>query len=41
MIDYMIGWEHFGPYLSNKSFPKYEICAGTQQIIQVFIIEKI
>ena len=26
----LIGWEHFGPYLRNKNFPKYWICAGTQ-----------
>ena len=26
-------WEHFCPYLRNKNFPKYRICAGTQQII--------
>ena len=29
----LIGWEHFGPYLRNKNFSKYGICAGTQQII--------
>ena len=28
----LIGWEHFGPYLINKNFPKYRICAGTWQI---------
>ena len=27
----LIGWEHFDPYLRNKNFPKYGICAGTQQ----------
>ena len=33
-----IGWEHFGPYLGNKTFPKYGIfCAWTQQILKVFI----
>ena len=37
----LIGWEHLGPYLKNKSFPKYGICAQTQQIIQIFIIEQI
>ena len=38
----LIGWEHFGPYLRSKNFPKYLICAGTQQIIWlVFIIEQI
>ena len=29
----LIGWEHFGPNLRNQNFPKYGICAGTQQII--------
>ena len=29
----LIGWEHFGPYLRNQNFPRYGICAGTQQII--------
>ena len=29
----LIGWEHFGLYLTNKHFPKYGICAGTRQII--------
>ena len=28
-------------YLRNKNFPKYGICAETQQIIYVFIIEQI
>ena len=37
----LIGWEHFDPYLRNQNFPKYGICAGTQQIIQSFIIEQI
>ena len=37
----LIGWEHFGPYLRNQNFPKYGICAGTQQILQIFIIEQI
>ena len=32
--------EHFGPYLRNKNFPKYEICAGTQQIIYIFILDQ-
>ena len=27
----LIGWRDFGPYLRNKNFPKYGICAGTQQ----------
>ena len=34
-------WEHSGLYLRNKIFPKYRICAGTQQIIKIFIIEQI
>ena len=29
----LIDWEHFGPYLRNKNFPKYGICAGNHQII--------
>ena len=29
----LIGSEHFGLYLRKKIFPKYGICAGTQQII--------
>ena len=29
---WLIG-EHFGLYLRNKIFPKYRICAGTQQVI--------
>ena len=37
----MTGGEHFGPYLRNKNFPKYGICAGSQQIIKIFIIEQI
>ena len=37
----LIGWEHFGPYLRNKNFPKNGICAGTHQIIYIFIIEQI
>ena len=37
----LIGWEHFRPYLRDKTFPKYGICAGTQQIIQAFSIEQI
>ena len=28
----LISWEHFGLYLLNKIFPKYRICAETQQI---------
>ena len=37
----LIGWEHFGLYLKNKIFPKNRICAGTQQIISIFITEQI
>ena len=29
----LFGWEQFGPYLRNKPFPKYGICAGILQII--------
>ena len=36
----LIGGEHFGPYLRNKNFPNYWICAGTQQIRYIFIIEQ-
>ena len=36
----LIGWEHFGSSLWKKIFPKYGICAGSQQI-WVFIIEQI
>ena len=31
--------EHFGQI--SHDFPKYEACAGTQQIISIFIIEQI
>ena len=24
----LIDWEHFGPYVKNQIFPKYEICAN-------------
>ena len=27
----LIGCEHFGLYLKNKTFPKHRICAGTQK----------
>ena len=37
----LIDWEHFGPYLRNQNFPKYVICAGTKQIISIFIIKQI
>ena len=37
----LTGWEHFGLHLRNRIFPKHRICAGTQQIINIFIIEKI
>ena len=37
----LIGWKHFGSYLRNKNFPKYDIYAETQQIIQIFIIQQI
>ena len=36
----LIGWENFCLYLRNKNFPKYGICAGTEQIILTFIIEQ-
>ena len=36
----LIGCQHFGPYLRNNKFPKQCICAGTQQIKPVFIIEQ-
>ena len=36
----LIGREHFGPYLRNKNFPKYEICARTENNINFFQIEK-
>ena len=29
----LIGWEQFDPHLKNQKFPKYGICARTQQII--------
>ena len=35
----LIYWEQFGPYLRNKTFPKYGICAGTQQIIHHYTVE--
>ena len=28
----LIGQEHFGPYLRNQNFPKYEICSTIQQL---------
>ena len=28
----LIGQEHFGPYLRNQNFPKYEICSSIQQL---------
>ena len=28
----LMGEEHFGPYLKNQSFPKYEICSSIQQL---------
>ena len=34
-------WEHFGLYIRNKIFSKYRICAGTQQIVNIFITEQI
>ena len=37
----LIGCEHFCPYLRKNFFPKYGICAGTQQIIYIFNIEQI
>ena len=37
----LIGWKHFGPYLRSQNFFKYGISAGTQQIIQIFIITQI
>ena len=37
----LTGSEHFGPYLRNKNLVKYKVCAGTQQIIQILIIEQI
>ena len=37
----LIGWAYFGLHLRNKIFPKQRICAGTQQIINIFIIEQI
>ena len=36
-----IGREQFGPYLRNQSFPKYGICAGTQEIIIFHYINNI
>ena len=29
----LIDWEHFGPYLRNKNFPKYRICAEDGQTL--------
>ena len=29
----LIGWEHVNPYLRNKDFPKYGICAETENNI--------
>ena len=40
-ISNLIAWEHFGLYLRNKIFPRHRICAATQQIISIFIIEQI
>ena len=33
----LFDWEYFGSYLKNKIFPKYEICTGTQNIINGFL----
>ena len=32
---------YFGLHLRNKIFPEHRLCAGTQQIISIFIIEQI
>ena len=32
---------YFGLDLKNNIFPKYRICAGRQQIINIFIIEQV
>ena len=37
----LIRWENFSPYFMNINFHKNGISAGTQQIIQIFIVEKI
>ena len=29
----LIDWEHFGPYLRDKNFPKYRICAEDGQTL--------
>ena len=34
-------WKHFGLNLRNKIFSKYQICARTQQIMEIFIIKQI
>ena len=28
----LIGQEHFGPYLRNQNFPKYEVCSSIQEL---------
>ena len=28
----LIGQEHFGPYLRNQNFPKYEICSSIKEL---------
>ena len=28
----LLAQEHFGPYLRNQNFPKYEICSSIQQL---------
>ena len=33
--------QHFWPISKKKTFPKYGICAGTQHIIQIFIVAHI
>ena len=34
----LIGRDHFGPFLVNQHFPRYEVCRGKQVIVISFIL---
>ena len=40
-INDLIGQEHFGPYIRNQNFSKYEFWSSIQQLIQTFILGQI
>ena len=37
-VNDLIGQEHFGPYVRNQNFSKYEFWSSIQQLIQTFIL---